>query len=605
MVVDISDMDTLVRGYVITTLKNKFPLIDTSDNSPFDDMFIKPMIELVKPLIVQLNRLELKMNLDNASLMTEDELDELGEGNYLIPRHAGIPASSSLTLSFSNLNLDDATFSLKIPSGSLFETPAGIQFQTEIEINVSVTDLKKGYNKSKMAYEIDIPVGAIDIGVISNVEAGEISVCVNEFSNSLVSVTNKAPVQDGRDKEDNENYADRIRQFYISRQLGTKPGYRSFITESFPEIVDMYIAGKDDPYMQRDLLDVINPITHLPTPVHVGGKIDIYIKGFLLSILTSSITINSNLIILPIKYTDLFDQGNINGNFEVFNLTDQSKLPVILSATQVPEESYGGTYAGNVQIVLKNTANVSFDPNSVSDMKISYTYLDGDMLKTTNELYFSIGISQSELASPVKGVNSLSLSDTGDLTSISNYYTLIQTGTVGTTDEESVIVIKNIDTIAPNGSVMTVQHTVNDTLRQMDEIFNQEEFRIITTDLVCREATPVPVNVQFRTKLSSSVSMSDNIKSLIQASIISFFNTYELGSSIEESDIIGWIYNDESIKDSIQYIALPFDVFYIPQNAMEDIPTDPLLRQATDGVLPIQAIQYPSLNVAKFNVGLI
>ena len=80
------------------------------------------------------------MNLDNAELMTDDELDDVGLGNYLIPRHAGIPASAALTLSFSNLNLDDTMFSLKVPAGTLFRTASSLEFQVKVEINIAITN---------------------------------------------------------------------------------------------------------------------------------------------------------------------------------------------------------------------------------------------------------------------------------------------------------------------------------------------------------------------------------------------------------------------------------------------------------------------------------
>jgi hypothetical protein len=599
MVVDITNMDSLIRGYIISKLQSKFPLIDTSPNSPYDELFIKPMIELVKPFIDRINKIEIKRNLNNAEDMEDAELDEVGNGNYLISRHSGSPASTSLTLSFANLNINDPLFSLKVPAGTIFSTSSGLQYQNKFEVPILVEDLRKGYNKIKMVYEIDIPVESIGIGAKYNVGVGEIITCTNSFSTALVGVINKVELKDGKDKEDNISYANRIKQFYISRQLGTDPGYKSFIRESFPEVQDIYVAGYKDPYMTRDLLKVYDDVTQQIIQKHVGGMVDIYIRGFLLSQVDATVTVNSSLIILPVKYDNLYDKTNIASNIALYNLTDESKQPVILSISKVSSTEYDGKYTDNTKIIIDNANNKSYDATDVSSFKITYVYSQ-DGVRRMDEMYTDIGISKTELSVPIKSINSLIVGDDAPLTSIADKYQLTQSGLIGTTDEQSEIVLVNMDDV-PNGTAVTVEYTINDTLSQMSNIFNQKEFRIVTADLICREATAVPVNIQFRVKTTNNRKLDGDIKSKIQSAVINFFNTYTLGSQIEESDIVSWIYSDTITKDLIQYIALPFDVFYIPQSITEEVPLDGT-QQAPDGVLPIQAIQYPVLNTTRFSV---
>ncbi|MCX8074109.1 MAG: baseplate J/gp47 family protein [Clostridia bacterium] len=599
MLIDITNIDTLIRGYITSTLQKKYPMIDTSENSPYDDLFIKPMIELLKPLIEKLNRMEIKSNLNNAEYMTVEELDEIGTGNYLLPRHEGTPATTTLTLTFTNINLNDELFSLKVPAGTLFTTSSGLQYQNKMDINITVDDLKKNYNKSKMIYEIDIPVESVGIGSKYNVGANEINTCLTPFTTALVGVTNKAPLTDGKDQEDNISYANRIREYYISRQLGTKPGYINFIKESFPEVKDVFVVGYGDKYMERDLLKIWDDETQTVQLKHVGGKVDIYIRGSNFSQMTATLKSNSNLIILPINYDDLYEHNNIKSNFTVYNLTDESKTPEILIVEKVGDDEYDGKYSGKVKIILDNDNNKSFNKNIVNDIKIVYTYVK-DGAKITDEQRINIGLTKVQLATPIKGINRIDIAD-NTIKNIDDKYDLIQTGIIGTTDEHSEIVMKNIDDV-PNGSEIEIQYTVNETLRLLGKTFNQDEFRIITTDILCREAMPVPVNIQFRVKLTNNRYFDDEIKSKLQASINSFFNTYSLGSEIRESDIVSWIYNDVVIKDYIQYIALPFDVFYIPSDINEEIPDDPNIIHSKDGVLPIKNIEYPTLNIKKFKV---
>ena len=150
MLVDISSLDSMLRGYIVTTIKEYYPDMDTSENSVFDDLFIKPLIEVVKPFVDELSRLELKSNLKNLELLTDEEIDEIGENNYFISRRQGVQATTMLTLSFYNLNLLDSSFQIKIPSGCTFETASGLQFQTQEMIILNKEDVQEKYNRTSI-----------------------------------------------------------------------------------------------------------------------------------------------------------------------------------------------------------------------------------------------------------------------------------------------------------------------------------------------------------------------------------------------------------------------------------------------------------------------
>lgn len=173
MVVDISNLDSMIRGYITNTIKQYYPDIDTSENSSFDDLYIKPLIEFSRPFIDALSRIELKSNLANSEYLTESELDEIGEGNYFTTRKQGTAASTSITLSFSNLNIEDEDLVIKVPTGAIFATGSGLEFQTQTTTVLRPDDLRNNYNKQRLVYEIDIPVVATGIGSKYNVFAYE------------------------------------------------------------------------------------------------------------------------------------------------------------------------------------------------------------------------------------------------------------------------------------------------------------------------------------------------------------------------------------------------------------------------------------------------
>ncbi|MEG0728113.1 MAG: baseplate J/gp47 family protein [Anaerovoracaceae bacterium] len=600
MILDASSLDTMIRGHITNSVRITAPQIDTSPNSVFDDNFIKPTAEIFKPVIQKLDKLEMMRNLDNAEFMTEEELNEVGKGNYFTDRMEGHAATTMLTLGFSNINIDDPNFELNVPAGIVFQSSGGMQFQTKMETVFTADDLRRGYDKVRMIYEAEILVEAIDIGIEYNVNSGEIKECMTPFSSYLTDITNKADVVDGSDIESNPDYADRIRMFATSRHLGTDPGYKAFIRETFSEVEDIYIAGADDPYMQRDLIDVYDKATQTHYPKHIGGMVDIYIKGFNVKADIASVVSNSSTIIIPVPFDSLSKQGvDILKNFTIYNLTDQSKTPKVASAVKILPSEYAGEYTDQTKIILDNTLNVSYDPTAISNMKIVYTHTVNTAI-VTSEIYCDVGLTQTDLGSPLKSIISVKADGLSDEYSSKITTEIIKTGVVGTTHESSKMKLGVAD--IPNGRNITITYSVNETLRQMAEVFDYEEDRVLTADILAREAIAVPVNVQFRVSTESG-KLDDSTKAKIQASVISFFDAYNLGDQIEQSDIVAWLYNDDNLRGQIKYIALPFDVFYIPTDPTATIPFDrPDIIRPADGVLPIRAIEYPLLNASKFMV---
>lgn len=604
MVVDILDYDGLIRGYILDVVRSYYPDMDTSENSPFDDLFIKPMIELLRPFLNKLSRMELKTNLSNAQYLTEGEMNEVGEGNYFTVRNKGSAASTMLTLVFANLNLKDEDFYIKIPTGAIFTTTSGLEFQTKSTIVLNSEAMQNAYNKKKFVYEIDIPITAIEIGSKYNVSAGDIIICKTYFSSSLVSCVNKVNVTDGKDQESNIKYADRIRDFYLSRQLGTDPGYKRFVMDIFEEVTDVYVSGFKDPYMKRDFVKIYNEETKEIIPKHIGGCVDLYLKGCVYDSNKVSVKLNNNIILLDCAFEKLTDIKNPENSIKIYNLTDGSKQVKIKEISAVTENEFFGENTGKVKVVINNKDNISYQDNIINDMKIIYSYISDDK-RIDDERLFNVGITKELLASPVISIDSLTDVAGNILDSINERVQLDKKGEIGTTSEESFVVIKNCDEYF-NGMPITITYTSNKTLRILKDTLEVKNNRIITADIIGKEANPVPVNVQFNFKVSSIYRNMDKkiMETRIKSSVNSFFKQYKMGDMIEESDLVAWLYTDPSLKDTIQYVELPFKVFYIPKNPDEDIPMDGS-QLSSDGVLAIQKIEYPILNASKFRANLI
>lgn len=616
MIVDVSNLEDMIRGYVNNTIKEYYPDIDTSKNSIFDDLFIKPIIEFSLPFIDELSRLELKSNLSNVEYLTDEEVDEIGEYNYFMSRKQGSQATTMLTLSFYNLNLLDENFEIKIPSGCTFATSSGLEFQTQEIITLKKEDIQENYNRSSLVYEIEIPVIATDVGTKYNVMAGEIIVCKTFISNSLLSVINNYDVVDGRDKETNTDFIDRIRDFYLSRQLGTKHGYRNFIMNEFDEITDVYVSGYKDEYMNRDLFKVID--TNGDTlSKHLGGAVDLYLKGCLYTELNQDFILNNDVLLLECKLSQFVEHGtsnhvdktNLTSAVTITNLTYPSLKPTFKTGDfirVVDSNEFFGEHPGLTRIEVDNTDNHSYIPGEVNNMHMVYSYQNDNGEIVDQEVYFDLGLTQLSMDGPVKSIDYF-LNIKNSKVSCDGKYSISRTGIEGTTQEKCTVTVDNtkFDDYF-NGLKFSMRYTVNKTLLALSQILETEENRIVTADVLGLEAKAVPVNMIFKVKTTDKYRNADRelIQNKIKSSIMSYFNKYKLGDQVEESDLVGWMYTDNSINDIINYVALPFDAFYIPENINDPIATDGT-QQPEDGILPIRAIDYPILNINKFKVEII
>ena len=580
MVVNVTNIEGLVRGFVISRLQAKYPNLDLTENSAYDDMFIKPMVELLLPIFQKLNSYEMMQNLDNAEFMTEDELDEIGEGNYSIKREQGSKATAILTLSFANV-IEGET--IVIPMGIIFQTSDGLQFQTAQRFSFNYEEMLPYYNQSTANYDLPVTVEAISIGTEYNVDPNTITTCTVLFNTNLVSITNMTAAENGKDKATNTAYAARIKDYYISRQLGTDPGYKAFIKENFEEVEDVYVSGYKDEFMARDIMQVYSTEQGTYVDKHVGGMVDLYIKGCNYTTEKTEITLKTNFFVLTQGYSSIVAES-----VAVLNNTDATKTPVILSKTQ-----YALNGSEKMAVVLDNTNEQSFSVDSDSQIYIVYDYIDTTG-KTVNQTdRFTVGDTTAQLSIPLKEV--LSLEYLGKaIEDPASHYEIIKSGEVGTSQEECLIRLIAFNNY-PNGNTITVTYVVNFTLNSIGAVFDKEEYRLVTSDILAREAQSVPVHIAFRIKPKVECSL-DKIKlSKIQASVNNFFQSKLLGSSIEESDIVTWLVTDDDVKDYIEYIALPFDSFYIAADS-----SDPLESRHTETQFSIPKIAYPVLN--KFAV---
>ena len=568
MSINVADLLTMIEEYILHQHRQRFPDIDTSLNSPIRDLAINPFKAALTPLIELLNGMERMSNLDNAPQMTEEELDAIGNGNYFTPRKTGSKARGEVVVS---LSAPADAVSLVVPAGVVFSTDGGLKFATTIRREISRLELYSMYNTSTFLYEVPLIVEAQGVGSQYNVVEGAISIIDNPFSPYIVSATNKVAATGGADKETNSAYAERIKKFYISRQLGTEPGYASFVHESFPEVRDVLVIGKDHPLMTRDVGTMtINGHTFTGS---IGGKVDIYTRGSKSGVQTETLTSRSNR--LPL---------GVNANIASVAIVNERTSAQLQYSTSVLES---GLVVATVPAVHAAVTQ----------------WIDGDTLAATflvdtvsTEKKFTVAQSTVRPLKP-PFINIISLVNqtqavTYDLSLLGMYeVSYADTLFAGTTLEKATFAL-----LAPtvnNGDVVLATYSYNQTLSGLHDLLLTSGNRVITTDVMAREATPAYFHIELQVKLKSGHSADQIKEGAIRSAISGLFYNAKIGSRIEKSDLVSELYINSAVSAFLDFIELPFVTFYRAASA-----TEPYQAGRSSGSsVQLGAIEYPVMQI--------
>lgn len=557
--INVLDLKEMLRSFITNEFRKNHALVDATPESPVANLVINPLVDIFTPFLALISEVENSNDLTKAEEMSADKLNQIGFGNYFVERHTGDAAEATVTISFTNLSLDQ---NLVIPLGVEFQTSAGLKFQTISNNTFTPLELKAKYNPYYLTYDVDVPVRAAAFGSQYNVAEGQINAIVTKFNKNIQVVMNRTPAIGGSDEESNVDYAARIRDSYLARNIGTNMGYKSYLFNSFPEVEDIYVSGYRDKYMIRDVALIKNPATGRETMEHMGGKVDLYIKGFSYGTRYTTVVLNSNNLKLSQPATTIVMDGLVPA-VTLTNRRDSTKNLAISVSNYVLKDGY-------YYLTLDNTDSKSFDPLHVSEIAVSYSYRQGtDELSQTD--VFSVGINQFDIDSPAKEVSYIKIVKEEMFVPDAQSKAIISRGGVlGTTGETASMTISGLEDF-PSGTEIEVAYTVNETLMNIRNLLNRESFRIVTSDVIAKEATPVFINMTLNIKLNAGETFNETKKSIVSASVYEFFNNLNLGSGVQESDIVGWLYKNPNVTKFLDYIDSPFKSFYITKDPAEAI----------------------------------
>lgn len=198
--------------------------------------------------------------------------------NYGVTRSGGTRARGEVTF----YTTTRPTSSIVKSIGTLV-SGGGITFRTTSIATISSSRSGGSYNASSGRYSARAYIQADVVGSSGNLAAGQInSISGNTLS---VKVVNESPTFGGRDRESNKDLAQRAMRVLSSVDSGTLQGYKSKAVET-PGVVEAVVVDSGHDLMVRDIDSDGN---------HVGGKVDVYVRGLSEATVSDSFAFTFNI----------------------------------------------------------------------------------------------------------------------------------------------------------------------------------------------------------------------------------------------------------------------------------------------------------------------
>lgn len=262
MALEIKDRQQIIRD-LENDIKGRDPSIETGFG-PVRDIVIDPVSLAMRDMYRQVKNVFDIQFLKNASRMSIEELDLLGESFGLKRKSASVATGTVFFRTTSKPASD-----LRIPSGipvassNRFGNVTIEQFVTTRAVTLPAVSADAFFNATDGVFEIEAPVRALTPGSRGLVAANTI-VTMQRSVTGLSAVINKSSTVGGRDFESNEDYARRIQLALTGVARGTVDGLKRFVLLN-QKVIDAAVVQSGDPLMIR--------------AETVAGAIDVYILG--------------------------------------------------------------------------------------------------------------------------------------------------------------------------------------------------------------------------------------------------------------------------------------------------------------------------------------
>lgn len=352
-----------IKSYI----KNINPYIDTSEGTILNDILINAPSQEIAKLY---NEIDITSKSQVLSTASDSALDGLGENLGLV-RKSARQAKGHITF----FTFNTPTIDITIPAGTVVSTVPTSNNVSQRFITLSTVTLYKALssfylNTSTNAYEISVPIVAVNPGSDGNVGAQSITSFITPIT-GIDGLYNKEPTNGGSDIEDVEVWRARISKKWKGNNIGTINGLLSEVLSFSDDIVDAIVVGGND-VVRKD-----------------AGAVDVYIKG-----------------VRTTNYQEIFTMYDFYYGDLVFTkqpIISTAPISLILSNSGIINSSdynivkdtneYGGSVRGQDKIIWKIsppsssgsiTANYSYN-SLVSDLQ-NYLWRDDKIVQNVDVL---------------------------------------------------------------------------------------------------------------------------------------------------------------------------------------------------------------------------
>jgi len=241
---------------------------------------IDAVSDTIEGIYTELNALNIIYSINNASIMTEEQMDNFAS-NYDITRRddtysTGYCKFISYNVPVSTITIGniDGTGGVKL-STKKFSDGTFIEFLTTQTVYLTTTSF---YDSAKGYYYVEAPIVCLTKGTAGNVAADTITIMQSPIS-GVDAVTNTLAIDNGLDKQTNEELAAAIRLRQEVRSIGTRSGYKQSVINNFT-VQDCEVVGPKDEDSVR---------------FEYGVEVDIYIMGENLTAYNDVIAVTNSL----------------------------------------------------------------------------------------------------------------------------------------------------------------------------------------------------------------------------------------------------------------------------------------------------------------------
>jgi hypothetical protein len=360
--------------FIVTAITEAFAAegdtVDLRPGTPQYDLFVRGFLAVVAQIVDQLQQAQRKVTALSATELTDAELAALG-ARFGVSRRVGATAQGTVRVKFRE------RVAVTLTTSDAFLAGDQTYYPTE-DVALLADELTQ--EPVLNYWYVNVPLVAATNGTASNTGAGTAFTCAKLAGDpALIEAVAITPLSGGLDQEDATAYFDRLQAAPLIRNLVSRKSIDAVLMGEFAGVIErLLVVGYQEPEMQRDRLEVVDPVLG-PMTMHVGGHTDIYVKTpirretveFTVSPGNYVIDLTDYRAVLKVHNVTLKGNGDVSPYFEL-RVADPALRYSALDTVQLFVDP--GLSEETVQVDL------SYAPDVVS----IHAYVNGDEQRITN-----------------------------------------------------------------------------------------------------------------------------------------------------------------------------------------------------------------------------